>query len=880
MNTVSVASLPFNRSFDVQVPFGTRVSDMVHKLARGFDVVVFIRCEAGAKQQWVELPQSMWKWTKPKGENVIRLELYPAGGKSGQTFAIIAAIAISVAAPYLASALFPTLAAGSFGLALATTAIAVGGNLLVAKLFPASNGPSQQPKEEQAQQAVANVDSDQNILGKDLPPPAVLGLSRISPYDIMQPHQYLKNGRDVIERVFEFSGKHALTDIQMNGVAADSLPGLEVEVKDGSDGQQSLVTKVAKTKGVNSDFSKFLTISGSRNLTNQANPETSVPTPIAVSPGYHEKMEQYTLRWVFEPFVNQASETANVAVHYRILLRNKATDAVINLPEIRISGRTLTQKQKEIHLRWDDQFQAVSASSDFQYVFYHTVPAASGTLHDASTGAQWEADSHFEASSTITDTQNISGQLDSINVRLDPVLHPKVDYEIEVTQSLVTKASDLNTSSYEIGGDVVSLFKAVDDGGVWKIPADLDGLSGGANFAFTAMVVNSRPVQRPGNAHIAIRATSIPSRNLTCKAQRYFSDWNGSIWTGSVLSKNPAVIYRGVMAEWLAFSRVSLNMIANDDFVAWRQECIDEGYECSFIATGQSVSDVFDQIATAGFANKRFGWGMGVDYYRDRRDEVAMLSFSHRDSKISAKFVNAPIPKGFRVKFRDEANDWQEDEFDFNHPFGSTTVDAYEPREYASISNRDQLIKRILLDMLEPVHRRRVWTIQTGPAGFNRKKGDMINVVTDLFTERAHGFFVRQVLDKNTIAVDRDVPVYDGETFADIDDVSLIEDLYSVGLVSVANLVAPGGMEEYTLSNVSGNIIRFEEDIPASWTVGGKTWVRDELAGTRLTVAARSDLFTRCIVYDVKRQDNQRAIITAVDAGDAITDEIERYYQK
>lgn len=886
MQNIQVASHPFGVTKHMGMPLGMSIEAMSESLFGAYDgVVAFLKCGPGAPQIWQVVPRHMWKYLKPKGNDCLKFEVVPSGGKSGQTFALIAAIVISVAAPYLAAAVLPGVAAAAaagsvaaqFAIAATTAAIAIGGNLLVSKLFPPA-GVASQTKSDQAAQAVSDVDSDQNILGTDLPPPAALGLSRMSPYDTMYPHQYLDGGREVVERVFEYSGPHNFTNLRMGKVSADNLPGLEVEIRDGTDGQQTLVTKVAKTTGVGQAFTKFLTRTDAEDLTDQATPSISEPAPIVVAPGYNERMEQITLRMSLEPFVDQASETSNIRLPVRITMTNKATDAVITLPEVHITGRTLSQKSKEVHIRWDGNFRTVSTSSDFNYTFYQEVPATSSVLSDGSTGVQWEADAHFASGSGITETANIYGTLDSINVQLDPDLHPKADYDISVTVGLPIKAANFNGGTYALSGSVESLFKAKSvSSGPWIIPASLDGISGGASFDWATMIVNSRPVQTPGNAHIAIRATNIAARGFTVEAQKYFPDWNGSIWTGSVLSKNPAVIYRGVLAEWLNFFEVDLSIIANAELVAWRTECADRGYEVSFITTGQSVDEVLNQIATAGFASKRFGWGYGIEYLRDRSAETPVMSFSHRDSRISVQHLTGDIPKGFRYTYRNQDKDWEEETGFFNHPFGATSIKANEAITYPSISKLSLVKRRMLYDMLVQVYQRRLWLVETGPAGFNRVKGDLVNVVSDLFTEYAHGFYVRQVVDSKTVIVDRAVPAFSGEDIADITAVEDIEEVETIGAVSTGLLMTPGGQEEYTLAEVSGSTIRFVEDIPASWTVGSNTYTRGEaLVGARLAVAARQDLFNRCIVLDVKRQDKQRARLTCVDAADIIFSELQR----
>lgn len=885
MQTVITTARPFGLDRHVEMPLGMSVADICKRLHGSLTgVIAFIRCPEGSRQLWEVVPDHMWSLVKPKGKNCLRFEFYPAGGKSSNLFAIAAAVIVSVAAPYLAGAVLGTTAAaaaaagGLTALTFAGTsaAIAIGGNLLVSKLFaPETQGIGKQSGE-QAAAEFSNTDADANVLGQGVPPPKVHGLRRVTLPDLMYPHRYLENGVDVIEKVIGASGYHSLTEIQVNKVDIDNVPGAEYQVRDGQESaaQQTLIKRVTKTKSIGEEFTKFLTVSGSQNLIDQIEPANSEPQPIVFSPGYHPDMEQITARINLDPFLFQADQNVTIAIPMRITLTDKAGVVdPINLPEIVIIGKKSSAVPKEIRIRRDDNFGFVAASSDYNYAFYQRVPATASTLSDGSSGDQWQAHSSFATGSGIRDTKNINGTLDSINVKLSPGDIPWADYEVSVVVGCPVPATLFDQSTYATSGVIQSLFKSRLSAGSWIIPYPSDGVFAGISLLFSVLVVKRYPVEIPGIAQIAMRFRGSSAKAVTCLAGLYVNDWDTDAWDNLIVTKNPAPHYRHVLRDAQKFSRVSYDLNSDDEFLAWRTECAARGYEVNFVSAGQAVNEVLGHIATAGFATKRFGTGYGIEFHRNRHDpelpdeeRLPVMTFSHRDSKISIERVFGDSPKGYLVEFDDEDKDWANDgPIRVNNPWGSASLEANETRSYPSISNRQLVIQRTEFDALQEAYRNKVYKIDTGPAGFHRKRGDMIGVVTDLDSEYAHGFYVRQVLDERTVALDRSVPVEAGEYITDLDDITIEEDILAAGANSTVHMVTPGGVEVYTLAEVSGNVIQFTSEIPESWTVGDTTYLRSSLQGTRLTVAANMDLFKRLLVTDVKRAGNQRAIVYAVE---------------
>ncbi len=883
MQSVLTIAKPFGLPSRIEMPLGLSVAEICQRVWKTTSgIVAFIRCPEGSPQLWEVVPDDMWSRVKPKGDNCLKFEFYPSGGSGRNLFAVAAAVLVSIAAPYLAGALLPGLAATSLAVTATTAAIAVGGNLLVAKLFSPEAASQKAPAADQAESAFKDIESDSNVIAQGIAPPSVHGERVISLPDAMQPHKYLKDGKDVIERVLVATGYHSSSDIQIDGIDIATLEGVDYQIRDGREDQpqQTLVKRVTKSKDVGRELTGFTIEKDNERLADQLTPANSEPDELVVSPGYHDDIEQITVRCSYNPFFYQSDDRKDVRYPLRITLKDKAgVLSDINLPEIHIIGRDLNgRRPKEIRIRKDDNFDVSTPAADFDYVFYREVPATVRTLSDGSTGVQWTAHSGFSSGSGITDTKNITANLDGFHVKL-PSDVPWADFEVIIKGGFPIRADQFSSSSYELDGNVESLFRAREKSGSWEVPDEVDGVSAGVTVNWVTRIVKRYPVEAPGYFQLAIKSRGVSPKNITMKMGLYVDDWGGTDWNNLIVTKNPAPHFRYVLRNGQSFSRVSHTLNRDDEFLDWRNECVAKGYEVNFIATGQAYNEVLGHIATAGFATKSFGTGYGIAFHKDRTAETPEMTFSHRDSKITYERVFSDSPKGYLVDFEDETKGFKNDgPITINNPYGSASLEANEQKSLPSITNPVLIERRTLFDALQEAYRPKIIKIETGPAGFHRKRGDMIGVVSDLDSDYAHGFFIRQVLDARTVAVDRSIPVEDGEYFTDYVDVTVEEDITAGGEVSTAHILTPAGLEAYTIENVTDNIIRFTSDIPESWTLNSVTHLRSSLQGTRMTVAANSNLFKRCFVLDVARQGEQRATIYAVEEKPEIEEELMRLY--
>jgi hypothetical protein len=844
--------LPVER---LTMPYGMTVEEMAVATHAHLDgLTAWVRAPEGAGQDWIELPRHMWRHVRPKASDAV-LYRYRLNDFVRDLFAVAAAVLISVAVPFLAPVL------GSVGAALAGAALGIGAQLALNALFPAQQSAIQalnSPPAERARQ-FANVDSDSNLLAKESYLPVVAGLRRIAPPEIAYPHFFLDNGQQAVHRLFALDGRHQIADVQIDKTPVTDFPAIETLIRDGDETTtvQTFITKVTKPTSVGEALVTFTLDSTA--LVDQETPSNSEPTPVRFQTASDTKLEEISIRLQIDSFIKSDSAATGVRVPLRIRFRPKGSEgAWFYLPEIHLVGRDVSTALKEIRIRWDDQFGEDGAGGAIQYEFFQRVPPATYILSDGSTGDQWQADAHFVMGSGLRDVQNIVGRRNAIRVTLDPATYPKQEYEWEIVRGLAMLQSGLTTSTYAYAGVIQSFFRAHDNGAVWRVPVDQGAYVGRITVSQATVIVNRQPCQRPKVALLALKAKGQNVRNVTALCGRYVMDWDGDAWADPVVTANPATHYRQVLYDYLVHHGINTGLIINQQFVDWRQECIDQGYEVSAVHAGASTREVLDAYATAGFARSRFSDGFGVDWFRDRSGDLPVMAFSPRNASVSVEWVMGERPIGIRGKFQNEDRGYVDDEIQVNNPF-YTNFSGYEVRSYDSISNALLVERRALFDMLQAHYQgRRAWIVETSIEGLVCDRGDLVSIVTDLLDDAHSGARIRTVYDTTTFSYDQEIPSESTESLFDVDNIFDPVDIFTVGEQSVVIVTTPTGTEMRTIvaaeQQPEGWLIRVDE--PFSST---------DLAGAHFVIGPVSRFTHRCIVSDVTRLAEERARLVLVD---------------
>lgn len=804
--------------------------------------------------EWRRVPAELWPRIKPRRSGVVRFTYRPNGGKLGNLFATIAAVALAVLAPgigvALAGAFFggSTIAAGVIG-----AGIAIGGSMALAKLFPADSGNFASRQATKESNAYQDVSSDANVLAKNAYLPVVIGQRRVAPPDIVQPRGYIDDGIQTIDRCVAFYGHHALSDVWVDGTPVTSIPAISVEIKSGeeSEGVYTFIDEISAPVGIGEELSTFQV--DDVKLEDQATPSNSEPRWHSFSTPGHEKLEEISIRLRIDGFATSDSATAKMRVPIRIRFRPKGSSVWNNLPEMHVIGRSTATLVRDVRLRWDEAFGAPDIDGEMQWQFWQEVPPADGTLSDGTTGKQWEAHSWFDGGVPLTSVNHINSQRFGIRIFLDETLFPKGEFEFQIKRGAATASGDLN-SSYQISGTVYSLFRAYDKANVWSISTAQGAYLARISALQATAIATRYPTEWPQTALIALKSKGNSVRNITAMAARYVYDWNGTAWaTETADSRNPATHYRQLLLDFLTFYGLDPDLIDDASLVAWRQECINQGYECSAVFAGETVGEALTAIATAGFATPRYSDGFGIDYFRDRSSDVPVQTFSPRNADtIDFNIVLPERPTGYRVSFQNADDEWRSDELEVALD-NSADIQNWESTEYKAIAKPDLVERRAYFDLLQTDLRRRQWIVGTSMEGIVCEKGDLVSVVSDLFDDKSHGARIRQVIDPTHIAIDQVIPGFDPGP--GINDDPTVEQVFTTaGDRSIVFIHAETGIIQRNIANVVENVIELDEALPS-----------DDVVGSHINITTLSNTLHRCFVASIDRSQGEIAKLVLVD---------------
>lgn len=864
------------------VPAGSSIQDIAESCYGANDgLAAWVQDPDGS---WRRVPTEFWSCVKPKRSNVIRFTYRPHGGKVGNLFAAVAAIALAVVAPFLGGVIAGAFFGGSTLAAYAIGAgIAIGGSLALSALFPPEQGSLLGRAEAKESNAYQDVTTDGNVLAKNAFLPIVVGERRISPPDIIQPRAYLEDGIQTIDRCVALYGRHAISDVWIDGTPVDSIPAITTTIKDGDEatGVYTFIDEISAPITIGEELSTFA--ADGTAVEDQEAPSNSEPRWHSFSTPGHEKLEEIAIRLRFDGFVTSDSATQKIRIPIRLRFRKKGDETWNNLPEMHITGRVTSTLIREIRLRWDENFGAEDIDGELVWQFWQTVPAAGVTLSDESTGNQWEAADYFDgAGDENTSVTHISAQRFGVRVFLDEATFPKGAIEWQIMRGLALN-NDALDDDYEISGTVNSLFVSYDDANTWSIPVDQGGFLARITPVQATAIATRYPTEWPLTALIALKSKGNSVRNITAKAARYVKDWDGSAWTtATATSKNPATHFRQILHDWCTFYGIDTDLIDDTTLVAWRQECIDRGYECSAVFAGDTVAEALDALATAGFAKKRISDGFGVDYFRDRSDDVPVQTFSPRNTESIQFSITSPQkPFGYRVSFQNEDDEWRDDELEVALD-NAADIGNYEGIQYKAISKSSLVRQRATFDLLQINERRRQWTIQTAIEGVVCETGDLVSVVSDLFDDKSHGARIRQVIDGKHLVIDQIIPGDDPGPDLDDSPGPTVEQIFTTaGDKTVAFIQTkhdPGddespadptgsGVIMRTITNVLGDVIELDEALP-----------EEDVVGAHINITTLSRATGRCFVVSIDRLDEERAKLTLVDEAPQIVTKMQEMF--
>jgi len=845
----------------VPVPFGSTVEEIAFALHGTIEgLTAWVQAPPGHHSEYLEIPRALWRSMKPKASGVVVFGYRLGRSVFRSILGIAATVAAIFVAPFLAPILLPGLSAG-IATPLIAAGLGIGASIALNALFPAAQPSAPElafrggRPEERARQ-FSNVESDSNILAKEAALPIVVGERRISPPEIASPLITLDTGVQTVRRLFALDGHHAISDVQVDRVPVEDFDSITTQTRDGAEltPVDTFVTRISRFNDLSRQLSTFNL--DETNLIDQENPSISEPRWERFRTAFDPRLEEITIRLQLDSFARTDSATQRIRVPVQVRFRrtDDPDGTWINLPEIHFTGRDISTVLQEIRVRWDGQFGEGLGAGSIRHQFFGRVPASDFTVSNDQTGDQWEAHPHFLDGEGLRDVKNITGRRYSIAVQLDQDVIPRGEFEWEIRRGQAMNIGSLNASTYQISGSVFPLFRAYTTGTTWRVRIDQGALISRLNVAHATSIVRRAPCGRPKTALLALQSRGASVKNITVRAARFVHDWDGTGWNTLTTTKNPAVHYRQILHDYLAYHRISTDLINNADFIGWRDECEARGYEVSGVFAGISVRDALEQIATAGYARPRYSDGYGVDWFRDRTAQRPVQGFSPRNANITVEWVSGERPVGIRASFQNEEAGYRDDELQVNNPLYAN-FGGYDVREYQSITNPRLIRRRAMFDLLQAYFQgRRAWVVEAPIEGAICERGDLVSVVSDLNDDSNSGARIRRVINATTFTIDQLIPAQSTNSIFAEGNIFAADQVFDIGLQSVCLVSTPTGTEMRTITAAEDDVIRVDE--PFSST---------DLEGAHIVIGPVTRFTSRCIVSEVQRQSEERARLVLVD---------------
>jgi hypothetical protein len=834
-----------------------------------------------------------WKRIRVKPGHKITLH-YPlgngggkkGGGKNG-ILGLIVSIAALVASVFTLGGglafLGSAFAQGAIGAKLAAGAISLAGALAARALTPLPAQPKQ--KGQPDQKGPASLSG--NVLGAGAPVPAVIGTRRIFPPLGAQPLIERVDGDEIVEAFFVLAGAHDLTEIRLGDAAIEDAEDVTCQIKYGhaDDDPMDLIERYSLTVTPQIELSRHaVTPDDQQLLSDQEQPTRSLPkwhaTRSSTTPP-----DEIWLHFSFVQGLYKSGSNDHWGVPLRIRMRASADDDWIYLPEIHYASNSTQEIRASVRLLWGDGPEVVpgiSANEGWVAAYKHAAGDASPTSEDYDADASFSAgdgsDGLYQGAEASTNVRRVTLSRYEAVFYLDADAVPKGACQIEIKRGAAYHASDFSKSGHSYDGDDRDLFWYILSSGRAYAPESRENVADQVYLLRCASVVNEHPCPKGGLfAIIAIKAVNRSVDSLSVRASRYVRDWDGTGWNTLTTTSNPAPHLRDIWTGPLTPDPLPPSLIDEDSLVAWRQACIDEGYRCNLVVEGETLTDVENKVAGAGYALPRKSESWGVIRDRDRSADDPEQIFTQRNSRgLTMAKAFARLPDAVRAVWYDADLDDAEQQKIVYRP---TLTDAQRanPRieeiRYDAIDNEEDATARALFDLGQAELRAATWSFQAPAEALRATRGDLIGVNHDTL-DRTHGSAriadvdIENGEDGPVVAgvwLDAAVPVWNEPGVFEITDWFAQEDVFTIGLVSSARIRrSDGSFSVHALSVVTGtrDHLVFATPVDVEEDDDGSPTVRP---GNLVSVGEAGSEARRLIITAIKWDRGQVASIEAVD---------------
>ncbi len=364
---------------------------------------------------------------------------------------------------------------------------------------------------------------------------------------------------------------------------------------------------------------------------------------------------------------------------------------------------------------------------------------------------------------------------------------------------------------------------------------------------------NAVPVKLTGIAKSAFRIKATDQLNgivqqLNAIVSLKIPTWNGSSWTGSSITSNPAAIFRYILTGAPNKKPVAGANINDAQLGAWFTFCATNGLAFDQVLDFQlSVRDILQDVANAGKASPAYvddKWTVVIEQTRS----TIVQHFTPRNTRnFAGRILYNELPEALRIRFFNKNADYREDErIVFDDGFNEANATTYQVIDLPGQTNPDNVYKLGRHYIAAARLRPEVFTFEVDIEHLVALRGDLCRLTHDV---PSIGQMSGRVVSRstNTIILDEPVTREAGKTYTlrvreTITNASLALTVAAVGTTVTSNtvIVTSGGT-----SVNAGDLFQFGEQNLESLEVliAGVEYI-DDLAASVTCVPYSVDIYS------------------------------------
>lgn len=823
-----------------------------------------------------------WKRIKVKDNAALFVSLVPQGGggggeggKSKNIFQVVAMIALIILTAYVAGPAGIAFFAPAFGAAagiaasVAAAAIGVAGSAALSLLSKPSAG--QQSAVTTGGGSVSGPGAAPGVAGIAQNPisaysqvPGILGAMRVSPPLLARPYTTIENNDTVLHLICGVCGPNDVASLKINETDIADLPTgvLETEILEGwdDDPELTLVRESAFQENNNLEMSKHRLDTDQSTLIVPYS--GSYPKPHIMRTARDANSFRITLS--FPQGLANYNNSNELAVPFRLRIKNVAGGGWINLPEIHINASRRDPFRQEIWIVWGDAAveqglveEVANESFLFKRCYFQNT--------------EWTSDSYFDAGvvgAVDSNVGHVYRGFDEAFYFLDQDVFAIGEYDVEIVRGFADNAALYDDTTHANGAFTYRTLT----GSVQSIPAQ-DELVSTCVIENHATFRNEYPIAARGLTLIALTARNLQVNSISGVFTSYVNTWDGSDWDTVAPSNNPAALLRHVLTGRLNARPVPLARL--EDLSEFYDYCDDEGLSCNHVVTEGSVEQAASLIAQCGDAALRRSdkWGVVID--RDRSDEPVSGMF-HPGNMTAPLVVTKKFVDGARAvlpSFRDETRDYATRDLArpiFDDGVVSNADTLIESAPYDGLTTEALVRRRSRLDLRRNRLRTVKYSFGVHLAHLKNKKGDLIGIAHDILLDT---YGTGRVVSWSTSGGDitsvtlntnmADLPVHG------YDDLFEVEDVLTLG--NLFDLEGPRIGLQIELPDATIATLPISGVDNRTLTVEGSVAIPAGMKATLLAAVGRRDRETRrCILASIIPKNDFFAQLEAVDEAPAI----------